>query len=46
MKKDNKKIGIWMDYSSANMIEYYDNPSPIQTIESNFTLDIKENALR
>jgi hypothetical protein len=46
MKKDNKKIGIWMDYSSANMIEYYDNPSPIQTIESNFTLDVKENALR
>lgn len=46
MKKDNKKIGIWMDYSSANMIEYFENPSPIQTIESNFTLDVKENALR
>ena len=43
MKKDNKKIGIWMDYSSANMIEYFDDPSPIQTIESNFTLESNEN---
>jgi hypothetical protein len=43
MKKDNKKIGIWMDYSSANMIEYFDDPSPIQTIESHFTLESNEN---
>jgi len=45
MKKENKKIGIWMDYSSANIIENYEEPSQINTIESNFTLEVKEKAL-
>lgn len=41
-----KKIGIWMDYSIAHLMEYSNNPFEIKTIESNFTPQQKLNSFK
>lgn len=41
-----KKIGIWMDYSIAHLMEYSNNPFEIKTIESNFTPQQKLNSIK
>lgn len=42
--KNNKKLGIWMDNSSADIIEYPLNDDNI-TVDSKFTHQIKQSAL-
>lgn len=39
------KIGIWMDHSVANIIDYPATPILTRTIECNFTSKAKEEAL-
>ena len=39
------KIGIWMDYSIAHLMEYSNSPFEVETIESNFTQKEKVNYL-
>lgn len=43
--KANKKIGIWMDHSSAHIIEFSVNSFEVETIESKFTHLEKEKSL-
>ena len=43
--KKNKKIGIWMDHSSAHLIEFSETPFEVETIESKFTHEEKEKSL-
>jgi stalled ribosome rescue protein Dom34 len=43
--KKNKKIGIWMDHSSAHLIEFSEAPFEVETIESKFTHLEKEKSL-
>ena len=43
--KSNKKIGIWMDHSSAHLIEFSETPFEVETIESKFTHQEKEKSL-
>ncbi len=43
--KSIKRLGIWMDYSNAHLMEFSENPSEIETIESNFTHEEKEKKL-
>ncbi|MGY4386460.1 hypothetical protein ACVWYN_003515 [Pedobacter sp. UYP24] len=40
------KIGIWMDHSVANLLDYSGYPMPINTIECKFTHQVKEEALK
>ncbi|MEJ5146701.1 MULTISPECIES: hypothetical protein [Sphingobacterium] len=40
------KIGIWMDHSFANLMDYSTNPMQTKTIECNFTHEDKEEALK
>jgi stalled ribosome rescue protein Dom34 len=40
-----KKIGIWMDHSTANLIEYTHDPANTKVITSDFTHHVKEEAL-
>ena len=44
MKKENC-IGIWMDHSSANLMEFTTDPIETNTIESPFTHQEKEDGL-
>ncbi len=44
MKKANC-IGIWMDHSTANLMEFTTDPIETKTIESSFTHQEKENSL-
>jgi stalled ribosome rescue protein Dom34 len=43
--KSIKKLGIWMDHSTAHLIEFSENPFEIETIESKFTHEEKEKSL-
>lgn len=45
METTPKKIGIWMDYSIAHLMEFSNNPFEVQTIESNFTHQEKMESL-
>lgn len=40
-----KCLGIWMDHSSANVMEYTTDPIETKTIESTFTHEVKEDSL-
>ncbi len=40
-----KQIGIWMDHSSAHLIEFTGGPMTTTIIESTFTHDQKEESL-
>ncbi len=40
-----KRVGIWMDHSIANVIEFSDNKSDVKTIESRFTHEEREKSL-
>lgn len=46
METTRKKIGIWMDYSIAHLMEYSNNPFEIKSIESNFTHEEKVNSFK
>jgi stalled ribosome rescue protein Dom34 len=39
------KIGIWMDYSIAHLMEFSNNPFEVNTIESDFTHQEKMDSL-
>ena len=41
-----KRLGIWMDHSSAHIIEYSSAPIESKSIESKFTHQEKEASLR
>jgi stalled ribosome rescue protein Dom34 len=43
--KNSKKIGIWMDHTSAHIIEFSENSFEVETIESKFTHLEKEKSL-
>jgi hypothetical protein len=40
-----KKLGIWMDHSSAHLMEFTTDPIETKTIESKFTHQVKELSL-
>jgi hypothetical protein len=40
-----KKLGIWMDHSSAHLMEFTEDPIQTKTIDSDFTHQDKENSL-
>lgn len=40
-----KKVGIWMDHSSAHIMEFNENPIETKIIESQFTHAEKEHSL-
>ena len=40
-----KYLGVWMDHSRANLIEFTTDPIEIKTIESKFTQQVKEHSL-
>ncbi|HWZ23248.1 MAG TPA: hypothetical protein VNW06_11375 [Cytophagaceae bacterium] len=44
--KTGKYIGIWMDHSIANVMEFTANPIETRTIESKFTHEVKEESLK
>lgn len=41
-----KNLGIWMDHSTANLMEFSTNPIMTHTIESKFTHDDKVDSLK
>jgi len=43
--KTTKKLGIWMDHSTAHLMESSETPLEIETIESKFTHDEKVKSL-
>ncbi len=43
--KEIKKAGIWMDHASAHTLEYTDDARKLQTLESEFTKQDKEEVL-
>ena len=43
--KTEKNIGIWMDHSSAHLMEFTADPITTTTIESDFTHHVKEESL-
>ena len=43
--KSIKKLGIWMDHSTAHLMEFSENPFQIETIESKLTYEEKEKSL-
>lgn len=44
-KSNRKKIGICMDHSNATLIVYSNNPTETITVDSDFTHQVKEQAL-
>jgi hypothetical protein len=40
-----KKLGIWMDHSTAHLIEFTSSPMEAKTMESKFTHEAKEESL-
>jgi len=44
--KTNKKIGIWMDHSTANVMELKEGIIETQNIVSNFNFDAKKEVLQ
>lgn len=40
-----KNLGIWMDHSTAHLMEFTTDPIQTNIIESNFTHEEKENSL-
>jgi stalled ribosome rescue protein Dom34 len=40
-----KKVGVWMDYSMAHIMEFSEKPFEIKTIESKFLSNEKGNGL-
>ena len=40
-----KYLGIWMDHSTAHLMEFTKDPIETKTIESGFTHEIKANSL-
>jgi len=45
MTKD-RKLGIWMDHASANLMEFTTNPIETTVIDSKFTHEVKEASVR
>ena len=45
MKDKLRKLGIWMDHSNANIMEFTGNPIETKTIASRFTHQQKEETL-
>lgn len=43
--KTEKKLGIWMDYSNAHLMEFTHNTIETKNIESDFTHEVKEAGL-
>jgi stalled ribosome rescue protein Dom34 len=43
--KTTKKLGIWMDHSIAHLMEFTSKHFEIETIESKFTNDVKNQSL-
>ncbi|MBC7777654.1 MAG: hypothetical protein H7246_19625 [Phycisphaerae bacterium] len=41
-----KRLGIWMDHSSAHLMEFSDNQIETKTLDSKFTHQEKEHSLR
>ena len=41
-----KSLGIWMDHSSANVMEFKNDPIETKTLDSKFTNEVKELSLR
>ncbi len=41
-----KYLGIWMDHSTAHIMEYTSDPIQTKTIDSKFTHEVKEQSLR
>ena len=41
-----KQLGIWMDHSTAHIIEFSTESNETTTINSNFTHEVKETTLR
>lgn len=44
-KKEIKKLGIWLDHSSAHFIIHQDNTAETASITSDFTHEVKEESL-
>ncbi|MFD2935166.1 hypothetical protein [Spirosoma flavum] len=44
--KTERRIGIWLDHSTANLMEFTRDPIETKTIESAFTHEEKEASLR
>lgn len=40
-----KKVGVWMDYSIAHIMEFSEKPFEVKTIESKFSSSDKANGL-
>lgn len=40
-----KKLGIWMDHSSAHLIEFSAEPTDTKVIQSSFTHEAKEDSM-
>ena len=40
-----KRLGIWMDHASANLIEFTVDPIVTTTLDSKFTHDVKEQSV-
>ena len=40
-----KNLGIWMDHSSANLMEFNNEPVETKTIESKFTNEVKAHIM-
>jgi len=45
-QKNAEKLGIWMDHSSAHLMEFTTDTSDTKTIESPFTHEVKEETLK
>lgn len=44
--KAKKRVGIWMDYSIARVMEYTSDDYQITTVESKFTKPIKQDGIQ
>ncbi|MDN3677811.1 hypothetical protein QWY90_10870 [Flavobacterium paronense] len=40
-----KKVGVWMDYASAHIMEFSETPFEVKTIKSKFSSNEKANGL-
>ena len=45
MTKAEKRVGIWMDHSTAHIMEYTQEPIETKSVESKFTHEEKEDSL-
>lgn len=45
MSKSAKKLGIWLDHSTANLMEFTTDPIRTTSIQSKFTHEAKESSL-